>query len=142
MILPEITELQIIGIYDRGVANQERIAIQAKQSLNLGQYGIMLGGKNISGQMIPYNDNLFWFGDGVVQQGDWLYIYTGPGKARVNDIPGQSEKIYTIHWGKGSTILALSDITPILFRVSAIKTAQPPMNLPQNTQRKILNGLK
>lgn len=133
MILAAITELSIIGVYERGVANQEYILIQANQAVNLGQFGIMLGYRAADGLANPYNDHLFWFGDGVVQQGDWIFIYTGKGEPRTNDVPGQNQKMYSLHWGKGTTIFAHSEVIPILFRADAVQLSVPPLNLPQGT---------
>ena len=131
MILASITELSVIGVYDRGVANLERIVIQANQAVNLGQFGIMLGYRTADGLANPYNDHLFWFGDGILQQGDWIFVYSGQGEPKASEVPGQNQKIYTVHWGKGTTIFAHSEITPILFRADAVQLATPPLNLPQ-----------
>ncbi len=131
MILAPITELSVIGVYDRGVANSERIVLQANQAVNLGQFGIMLGYRTGDGLANPYNDHLFWFGDGVIQQGDWVFIYTGQGEARASDSPEQNQKIYTVHWGKETTIFAHSEVTPILFRTDAVQLAVAQLNLQQ-----------
>ena len=133
MILPTISELFVHGAFDRGVVNKERIILQANQTVNLGQFGLMLGYKAADGLANPYNDHLFWFGDALVQKGDWIFLYTGPGEPRVDDAFSEGNKIYSLHWGRPTTILAHSDITPILFRVDSVQLAPPPVNLPQTT---------
>ena len=129
MILSSITELSLVGVFDRGVANLERIVIRANIDLNLGQFGIMLGYRNTNGLAIPYNDHLFWFGDGVVKQGEWLIVYTGQGQGQISEF--EDKKVYTVHWGKPTTVLAHSEVLPILFRADAVTVAVPPLNLPQ-----------
>lgn len=133
MILQDIAELSVVGVYDRGVPNQERIVIHVKQTVNLGQYGIMLGIKGADGTAFPIKDNLLWFGDGVVFEGDWLFIYTGPGQARSTKVPNTVETLYSIHWGRSTTILNATEFTPILFRIDAVQVSSEPLNLPGST---------
>ena len=80
---------------------------------------------------VPIRDSLLWFGEGIVNKGDWLFVYTGPGGARVSTMPNSMEKIYAVHWGRNQTVLASPDILPILFRVDAVNVASDPINLPQ-----------
>ena len=44
----------------------------------------------------PIRDNLLWFGDGLVNKDDWIYVYTGPGEARSSLIPNTNSSIFTI----------------------------------------------
>ena len=64
-------------------------------------------------------DNLLWFGDALVQKGDWIFIYTGPGEPKASKLPNNQENIYSIHWGSDKTIFHHPDLVPILFRVDA-----------------------
>lgn len=129
MILQDITELDVIGIFDRGVPNQERIVVKAQETVNLGQYGIMLGIRGADGSAFPIKDNLMWFGDGIVHEGDWLFIYTGPGEAKTNSIPNALQSLYTIHWGRTNTVLGSMEIVPILFRIDAVLIKNEQMTL-------------
>lgn len=131
MIVGDLTELSILGVYDRGTPNQERIVIAIRETVNMGQYGLMLGVRAGEGTAMPIRDNLLWFGDGIVNKGDWLFVYTGPGEARVSTIQNSTEKIYSVHWGRTQTIFASPDMSPILFRVDAVNVAADPINLPQ-----------
>ena len=132
MIVQDITELTIVGVHDRGVPNQERIVISVNQPINLGQYGIMIGVKGATGAGFPIKDNLLWFGDGVVYQGDWLFIYTGPGQPKASELPNSTSKLYSIHWGRQTTILHDKELLPILFRVDAVQVPVEPSNLLPN----------
>jgi len=129
MIVGLIEELSVVGTYDRGVANQERIVLLVNTTINLGQYGIMLGIKDQSGMARPIRDNLFWFGDGIVNKGDWLFLYTGPGEPRFSTIPNNQEKIFTLHWGRNVTILGDGIIVPILFKVESVQIPTSEPNL-------------
>lgn len=126
MILANITELSLYGVYDRGKANQERIVIYVNDPIvNLGQFGLMLGIKGPNESALPINDNLFWFGEGYVKRGDWLFIYTGPGEFRKSTIPNSDSIIYTAYWKRKLTILGDLTIVPILFRIDAVITSSP-----------------
>lgn len=124
MIVSGIGELTIVGVFDRGVPNFERIAIQANQTTDLGKYGIMLGVKGSSGQAFPIRDNLFWFGDGLLPPNDWLFLYTGPGEPRAAEAPGGTGRLISLHWGRDRTVLHSSVVVPILFRIDAVQVAQ------------------
>jgi len=121
MIVGDIPELTVSGVYDRGVPNQERVVLYANQTLNLGQYGVMIGVRATGNSAFPVRDNLLWFGDGIVNKGDWTFIYTGPGEPKTTVLPNNEERIYSIHWGRDQTIFQHPDIVPILFRVDAVQ---------------------
>ena len=69
MIVADIIELTVMTVLERGVPNEECIAIMANERINLGQYGIMLGFYADFNSGIPFKDHLFWFGDGYVEKG-------------------------------------------------------------------------
>lgn len=131
MILSDIIELNIITVYNRGIPNEECIAIQVNQQINLGQYGIMIGQYTENNSAIPFKDNMFWFGDGIVQEGDWLFIFTGNGHATQYKSSDGIHNSYNLFWERPHTIFANSNVVPILFRVDAVNVNTPPNNLPQ-----------
>jgi hypothetical protein len=128
MIVSDITELSIITVLERGVPNEECIAIIADERINLGQYGIMLGVSTQLKAAIPFRDHLFWFGDGFIEKGDWLFVYTGMGEARKSITNDGNNSIYTVFWGKQKTVFADSNVVPLLFRVDAVDVLSPPEN--------------
>lgn len=131
MIVADITELSIATVLKRGVPNNECIAIQVNERVNLGQYGIMLGTSYRDNSAIPFRDNLFWFGDAVVEAGDWVFIYTGAGKPTQTKAVNQINDVYSIFWGRLTTIFANTNVVPILFRIDAVNILRPPGDLPQ-----------
>lgn len=120
MIVGDISELIVSGVYDRGTPNQERVVLYANQTVNLGQYGLMVGVRAAGNSAFPVRDNLLWFGDGLVNKGDWIFVYTGPGEPRATTLPNTEERLYSIHWGRDKTIFHHPDLVPILFRVDAV----------------------
>ena len=131
MIVSDILELSVVTVLERGKPNEECIAIQANEQANLGQYGIMLGTYSTETGLFPFRDNLFWFGDGVVYKDDWIFVYTGSGEARKSTTINQLNNVYSIYWGKKTTIFANTNIVPMLFRIDAVDILAPPTNVLQ-----------
>lgn len=132
MIVADLSELLLHPVAERGVPNNERIPILVRETTDMGRYGLMVGNSGAHGFTMPFQDNLFWFGDGVVNAGDWLLVYTGSGSPRTHDWnqpPGS--KLYVLHWGRPITMFADSQIVPILFRTDAVSIGTPPGNVPQ-----------
>ena len=69
--------------------------------------------------------------DGVINEGDWIFVYTGSGEARKSTGVNQESDVYSIYWGKSTTIFANSNIVPMLFRIDAVDILAPPSNVPQ-----------
>ena len=134
MKVSDIVELEIVSVLERGYPNKECIAIQAKESINLGQYGIMIGEYSEDGSVFPFRDNMFWFGDGLIKEGDWLFIYTGAGNPFQSKASDNIHDIYTVFWGREHTLFANSNIVPLLFRIDAVDILSPPSNTPQLSQ--------
>lgn len=133
MILQNIPEISLYPVADRGKPNLERIQLRIQAPLNIGQYGVMIGYRSIPDQNTqPIPNLLYWFGDGLLNAGDWILLYTGSGKSTTNDWhdpPGS--KYYSIHWGHGSTLFTNSSIVPILFRTDAVNIGDIPQDVPQ-----------
>lgn len=126
MILSHIPELDIVGIFDRGVPNKERIVIRPTREVNMGQFGLLLGIKKGNGLASPIWDHFLWFGDGTIKPPEWIFIYTGQGVPRqAKNIP-TGEPAAVIHWNKKTTILNDSNIAPILIRVDGVNIAEVP----------------
>ncbi len=128
MIFPEISELSVVKVFHPGVPNRESIAISVEEDTNLGQYGILVGLYQGGGLATPFIDHLFWFGDGMVRKGDWIFVNTGPGTPSSTTASESDGKIFSIYWGKKQTVFANSNIVPVLFRLDAVNVLCPPEN--------------
>ncbi|MEW8026565.1 MAG: hypothetical protein AB2792_20690 [Candidatus Thiodiazotropha sp.] len=132
MIVAGLSELQLFSVADRGIPNSERIPIQVREHTDMGQFGLMVGVSSNNGFAMPIRDNLFWFGDGTVNPGDWILVYTGNGAPQKLDWhtpPGS--KLYVVHWGRDKTMFANSQVVPVLFKAGSILVDQPPSDMPQ-----------
>lgn len=132
MTLQDISELEMVGVFDRGVANRERIVFRACEDVTLGQFGIMLGINLTKGWARPIRDNLFWFGNGTVQKDDWLCVFTGEGKPTAYNVPGTENQMFSVFWGRKTVVLTSTMIVPILFRIDGVIVEQPTQHLPED----------
>ena len=130
MIVGAISELTVVGVFDRGVPNRERIVLQANEIVDMGQFAFLLGLRQQQGAAVPLRDNFFWLGSGFVSRGDWIFVYTGPGEVRMNNLPGTTEKLYTVHWGRTQTVLNVPEVVPVLIRFGAVHVPAEPRALP------------
>jgi len=121
MILETLTELTISSISDRGIPNEEKMLIEVNQDTDMGKYCVLLGIDGGDGYIRPINDNLYWFGNGQVYKGDWIFLYTGQGEPRTTDIPNQLQKMYSLHWGRDFTLLNDVNIVPAIIRADGIR---------------------
>lgn len=126
MMLDLIDEITILDVIDRGVANMERIALRINANVNMGQYGLMIGVRSQDGAAWPLADNFYWFGEGLVVPGDWIFVYTGPGQPRKEKLPNVEQHIYSVHWGRKNTVFVNRNLAPILFRMDAVMV--PPLS--------------
>ncbi len=126
-----LDELTIVGVYGRGVANQERILIRPSttdsQPVNLNPYGLMLAYQGMDGALYPMRDNFIWLGNTLVEANSYLLIYTGPGEFRESKLD-TGEKVYVSHWGKDRTVLANTTVCPVLFKIDSFQAAAPPLD--------------
>lgn len=124
-------DVSLIGVYDRGVPNQERILIQANQNVQMASYGVLIGQSTGAASAVPYRDNFFWFGEGLVEAGAYVFVYTGPGEYRRTSMPNGAPA-HVFHWGKETTVFANSSVVPVLIRVDMAQVGLSPANTPQN----------
>lgn len=132
MIVENLQDLKLYPVEDRGVPNRERVPIQVLRATDIGQFGLLVGISNSPKIAVPMQDNFFWFWDGLVNAGDWILLYTGSGTPRTDDWatpPGA--KVYSIHWGRPTTMFANSSVVPILFSVKGVDVGLSPSDLPQ-----------
>lgn len=132
MIVADLPELKLFPVADRGIPNQERIPIQVLKPTDMGSFGLLVGMSFYHKVATPIQDHLFWFGDGLVNTGDWILLYTGSGTPRTDDWatpPGS--KVYSLHWGRPTTMFANTSVVPILFAVQGVDVGVSPSDLPQ-----------
>jgi len=117
--------LNLWGVQDAGTPNKELIAIMVTEQCDLANYCVLIGHQNMDGTATPIQDHMFWFGNGIVNAGDWLFIYTGPGKSTVQKID-EVNNIISVHWNKDKTIFQNRSLIPILSKLSEVSFPPQP----------------
>lgn len=135
MILPDLTELSLVAVLERGVPNQECIAISVKETVDLSQFGLLVGVMNPNGLAVPAQDYFFWFGSAIVSAGDWIFVNTGDGEPRLRKSTDQQFHVYTLFWKRPRTIFANSNVVPLLISMGAVDVMSPPKDRPQEIQK-------
>lgn len=126
-----IEALQIMDVQYPGVANQERIPIYVRQHCDLGEYCLILALPAPEGGSIPVKDHLLWFGNGMVNPGDWIFVYTAAGSTTIVPNPNEANKgafplrFINMHWGKEHTIFQNRGISPMLIRIGGTGIVAP-----------------
>lgn len=121
-----MSQLRIVEVLESGVPNRERVAIQALNTCNLGGYCLLVGLTHLDGTASPIKDHMLWFGHAIIEQGDWIFVYTGPGQTIVTPIENSSNKLYSIFWGKDKTIFQNRAITPMICQLNVASLPPQP----------------
>ncbi|WP_313418225.1 hypothetical protein [Stenotrophomonas sp.] len=122
-------EITIVGVYDAGVPNLERIVLRANVNVSLSSFCVIAAVKAQLGMTnIPLRDHFFWLGNVTLKAGDWIFVYTAPGSAQLNPLPNAPESLLSLYWGKPQTIFQDRNLTPGLIKV---ESATFPFEAPQ-----------
>lgn len=122
-------EIRVVGVFDAGVPNLERVVLQANTSVELASYCVIVAFKApLGGPNIPLRDHFFWLGSTTLEAGDWIFLYTAPGTAQLNPLPNAPERLLSLYWHKPQTIFQDRNLTAGLIRV---ETARFPLDAPQ-----------
>ncbi len=120
-------DLQLFGTFDRGIPNKEHIAFRASRPVDLTYYGVVLSVRLASGAGVPVRDNFFWFGPGIINGGDWIYLYTCSGRPTSTPIPNSTNKVYMFFWTRANVLFHNPDLVPLLFKFDAVTIGEPPV---------------
>ncbi|MEX0327335.1 MAG: hypothetical protein AB3N07_01320 [Ruegeria sp.] len=113
--------LELVGVFDRGEPNLERVAIRANLVTELRTFFLGVGLRKDGGAFDPINDNSFWLGQGYVGPNDWIMVYTGKGTPRSSKLPNQDYSIYSMHWGRNSVLFEMDDLVPYLYALDHVR---------------------
>lgn len=131
MMQGHIEELSLWGVYDRGIPNLERVVIRVQAPVDMASYGLMVGAASGTGGVLPVRDQFLWFGNGVLNTGDWIFVYTSPGTPRKVPVSsGSGEEMFILNWQRTQTIFHVPTYVPLLIRMDAFQMAPPPPPVP------------
>lgn len=121
MAAVDATELELFGIYDRGVPNRERIVLRAHRPVDLSNYALLLGIRGKHGSIVPAPDQFQWLGATRVEGPAWVFVYTGPGQPTVTLETTTKEPAHSIYWNKPSVIFTDPQLIAALVYMSPVQ---------------------
>ncbi|HCR35937.1 hypothetical protein A2130_00225 [Candidatus Woesebacteria bacterium GWC2_33_12] len=111
-----MTNIKIQGIVDGGVANNERLILQATGIDNIGLYVVFLTRETTPGRISSTPKNSYWFPDQNVKDGDKIVLYTKSGVSSQRANPNGSTTFF-YYWGLSSTVFNNSSDTAALLKI-------------------------
>ncbi len=129
--IPLIPELRLLGVFEPGIPNRERIVLKVETKLDIGMYAIVLAQRGqTTGHATPLRDSMFWIGSGNVEPNDWFFLFTGAGQQRLIPPEGDNGRLFIEFWGRPQTIFHNSQIVPVLWRLSGVtvERAEPDLH--------------
>ena len=129
-ILPPVHELTIVGVFEAGVPNRERIILRPTEPINLASFALVLTMTGQDGLVIPLPDHFFWLGERWLVPPAWIVVFTGPGRYQEGIHGSSGVPVIELHWGKSSVLFGPPGIAVSLIRISAIaSTILPPAQI-------------
>lgn len=127
-LLAGIAELQLFGVFDRGVPNKERVVLRPTVAMDIGAYVVIAGVRAPPPHNLisPLRDHMFWFGSGVLTANDWIFLYTGHGTPSKYPNAEGSGQIYTTYWGHDLTIFHDPQVIPAVVRLNGVQYEPRP----------------
>ena len=144
-ILPPVHELTVVGVFDAGVPNRERVVLRPTETLNLASFALVLSAVS-DGGVIPLADQFFWLGEKWVTPPAWIVVFTGPGQYREGGHQTTGEPVLELHWGRASVVLNIPGIALSIVRIGAITSqidlsqSQKALSSGAQTKNKLSKG--
>jgi hypothetical protein len=124
-IIPPVHELAIVGVFDPGIPNRERIVLRPTEAVNLAAFGLLLSVTGDGGGVFPISDQFFWFGGRWITPPCWLVVFTGPGQYNEGMHETSGEPVLEFHWAKRAVVLGEKNISVSVIRLGGISSFQP-----------------
>jgi hypothetical protein len=122
--VPPVHELAIVGAFEAGVPNRERIVIRPTEAVNLAGFGLVLSLVNDDGSVTPVPNHFLWLGDRWVVPPTWLVVFTGPGAFREGAHQETGAPVLEFHWGLQSVVLGTPRIALSIVRFGGLSSQQ------------------
>lgn len=120
--------IEIFGVYDRGVPNQERIVLRVNSPTSLNNYFLFLGYSSNQNEntVWPYTDNFLWLTGVNMDVPGWIFVYTGKGTPSISSEKITKQPLQTLYWNKESVVLENFNIFPALSSFGPIEIGNKP----------------
>ena len=114
--------LKIVSIWDRGLANKERLDLLVVTPANLNYYAIFDTTLMGNSQIVAIPKRAYWFTAFQVSAGDHVVLYTGPGQT-VTHPRSDGRKNHFFYWGLTSVIWSDPNSRAVLVELGTWETS-------------------
>jgi hypothetical protein len=109
--------IKLVGITDRGIANQERIHLSVFAPSNLVNYAVFAAQKISPSAVKTPPDFAYWFTNMMVFPEDQVVLYTSPGQNSVERRPdGKWNRFF--YWGLNHTVFQNPNSCAVLLEIN------------------------
>lgn len=122
-MIRELTEIGLLGVWDRGVPNKERVVMQCHAGLNLQEYCLICGPTGATGSVLPSTDHFYKFPNIHVSPNSWIVLYTGGGQQFVAHKEDTGEPVHALYWGQELTVFSDPAWRAAILRIDGIVIA-------------------
>ena len=116
-------KLELRSIQDRGIADKERIVMKANTKVDVGQFAVIEAGFS-DGVANSSTRDCYWFPDKVVEEGDWVVLYTKSGDDR-EKVQKSGATAHFFYWGKNSPKWRVKNWVPVVLQVDSWSLIPP-----------------
>ena len=128
-ILPPVHELSVVGIFDPGIPNRERIVLRPTQPLNLAAFALILSATAPEG-VTPIPNQFLWLGERWLSPPAWIVVFTGPGRFQEGAHQTTGEPVLELHWGQPGVVLGRPGVAVSVIRIGALTSQVTPITAP------------
>jgi hypothetical protein len=112
--------LEIIKVADAGDLQKERVILRMAESTTLINFVLInSNAADDAGQVSDLNEHVFWFPDTVVNQGDYVRLYSRAGLFTTQQATyaGKPATFHNFYWAKENAVWNLLSNAVVVFRV-------------------------
>ncbi|WP_163934368.1 hypothetical protein [Paraferrimonas sp. SM1919] len=110
-------KLEMKSIRDRGIPDKERVVMRALARIDIGQFALIEAGYS-NGEINTETGDCFWFPDKVIDEGDWVVLYTKPGKSK-EKVQKSGSLAHFFYWDKSRAKWSSNSKAPVVLQVDS-----------------------
>lgn len=131
-LTPVIWELSVLGVFDPGIPNRERLIIRPTEAVNLGDYAVGTGiiHDQDPNLVYPIRDSILWLPGFQIEPPAWIFVYTGEGNFKETTVGERKDRALVVHWSRERTIFNHREIVPVLYKLSGMLIGPCPQKPP------------
>lgn len=119
-----MNEISFGSFADVGVADKERLVLNIKEDLMIGDYAMFATRKPSKSVLAGRQKAAFWFPDVELKAGDVVVVYTKAGPRKQKDL-GEGKTAQFFYWGLPEPIWADAERCLVLLKVESWESQLP-----------------